>query len=152
MLEACGSKSFAYRTCSAQRKKARALSTPGLLNLNPAVSYSSTRRPYSNIGAEGLNNQISQESPDIEDPESADLDPERNDESGEDIPKNQYYVPRIFFATNGYGPVTLPRASTSRSRPALKWDIEKTSPKSQGTGALRGVDDADDYVLTYLTD
>ena len=40
-------------------KKARALSSTGpLANLNPAASYSSIRRPYSTIGAGGLNGRV----------------------------------------------------------------------------------------------
>ena len=40
-------------------KKARALSSTGpMANLNPAASYSSIRRPYSTIGAGGLNGRV----------------------------------------------------------------------------------------------
>jgi hypothetical protein len=39
-------------------QEARDRKISGLLNLNPAASYSSIRRPYSTIGAGGLNGRV----------------------------------------------------------------------------------------------
>ena len=51
-----------YRLCRGQSlkhsKKARPLSRSGLFELNPAASYSPIRRPYSTIGAGGLNGRV----------------------------------------------------------------------------------------------
>ena len=42
----------------ARKKRAPTSSRFGALNLNPAASYSSIRRPYSTIGAGGLNGRV----------------------------------------------------------------------------------------------
>ena len=54
----CGSPSPKSVTRSRESKKPDALSSTGLFNLDPAASYSSIRRPYSTIGAGGLNGRV----------------------------------------------------------------------------------------------
>ena len=59
-----GSDPYAVNAYSPQRrrvlqtKKARALSSTGLFDLNPAASYSSIAQRYSTIGAGGLNGRV----------------------------------------------------------------------------------------------
>src|SRR5947209_14629803 len=42
----------------APKNKGPAQRRPGLFNFNPAATYSPIRRPYSTIGAEGLNDRV----------------------------------------------------------------------------------------------